>query len=309
MNSATVMLIPALALVAVSANAQETPTARSSESCSVGGAPVVVIDDAHENSQRSNFRGLIDLLGGDGFCVRQSATAITPVSLREAKVLVISNPGGWDGPGASLGADEASAVIAWVQAGGSLLLILDHAPAPKNAAMLTTALGVPSWHDGYAMVKVLDRLVPNIIFWQPDAFPADGPTIGATGPGGGTGYQGKDAVLARHPITEGRSSAERVRRVATFGGSAFEPPAGAEALMILPAAAASFRPTQTPGATPSFTAETPSVSVAGWVQGAVMKYGKGRVALFGESGFFSGGPAADNRLFVLNVFHWLTDSL
>ena len=78
--------------------------------------------------------------------------------------------------------------------------------------------------------------------------------------------------------------------------------------MILPAQAASFQPTQAPGATPSFTAETPSISIAGWLQGAVMKHGAGRVALFGESGFFSGGPAADNRLFILNVIHWLSNS-
>lgn len=308
MNSPTLM-IPALALVVASANAQQGPIARSTESCSVGEAPIVVVDDAHQNSQRSNPRGLMELLGGEGFCVRRSATVITPVSLKEAKVLVVGNPGGWDGPEASFNADETSAVIGWVQAGGSLLLILDHAPAPQNAAILTTALGMPRWHDGYAMVNVSGRMVSNIIFWQQEFFPTDGPTIGATGPGGGTGYQGKDALLARHPITEGRSAVQRVRRVATFGGSAFEPPAGAEALIILPAGAASFRPTQTPGAIPSFTADTPRLPVAGWLQGAVMKFGKGRVALFGENGLFSGGPAADNRRFILNVFHWLTASL
>jgi hypothetical protein len=37
-----------------------------------------------------------------------------------------------------------------------------------------------------------------------------------------------------------------------------------------------------------------------------MTVGQGRVAVFGESGLFSGGPAADNRQFVLNVMHWLS---
>jgi hypothetical protein len=305
MKANTAILISALVLAVAGASARETPIGRSTAPCSVGGAPVVLIDDAHQNSQRSTFRGLMELLAGAGFCVRQSASAITSAALKEARILVISNPGGWDGPEASLNATEVSAVMAWVQAGGSLLLILDHAPAPKNAAMLTAALGVPAWHDGYAMVKVSDRLLPNIIFWQPAVIPTDAPSVGATGPGGGTGYQGKDAVLTRHPITEGRSSAERVQRIATFGGSAFRAPAGAEPLMILPAQAASF---QAPGATPSLTVETPSISVAGWLQGAVMKHGTGRVALFGESGFFSGGPAADNRLFILNVIHWLSNS-
>jgi hypothetical protein len=59
----------------------------------------------------------------------------------EASILVISNPGGWESPDASLSGAEISAVVAWVQTGGSLLLILDHAPAPGYAAKLTTSLG------------------------------------------------------------------------------------------------------------------------------------------------------------------------
>ena len=123
----------------------------------------------------------MELLAGAGFCARQSATAITSESLKEARIFVVSNPGGWGGPDASLSVNEVSAVITWVQAGGSLLLILDHSPAPKNAAMLTTALGVPAWHDGYALVKVSDRLVPNIIFWQPGDFPTDAPAVVSIG--------------------------------------------------------------------------------------------------------------------------------
>jgi hypothetical protein len=40
-----------------------------------------------------------------------------------------------------------------------------------------------------------------------------------------------------------------------------------------------------------------------------MSHGKGRVAFFGESGFFSGGPAADNRLFIVNLFRWRAGTL
>jgi hypothetical protein len=37
-----------------------------------------------------------------------------------------------------------------------------------------------------------------------------------------------------------------------------------------------------------------------------MTIGRGRVAVFGETGLFSGGPAGDNRVFVLNLLHWLS---
>ena len=69
-------------------------------------------------------------------------------------------------------------------------------------------------------------------------------------------------------------------------------------------------------------AGSPSVSVKGWQQGAVLQYGKGRVALFGEAAMFTaqtieqGGRmgmnnphARQNEQFLLNVMHWLTGVL
>jgi hypothetical protein len=69
MKANTAILISALVLAVAGASAQETPIGRSTAPCSVGGAPVVLIDDAHQNSQRSTFRGLMELLAGAGFCV------------------------------------------------------------------------------------------------------------------------------------------------------------------------------------------------------------------------------------------------
>ncbi|HWQ32061.1 MAG TPA: hypothetical protein VNQ79_04195 [Blastocatellia bacterium] len=68
---------------------------------------------------------------------------------------------------------------------------------------------------------------------------------------------------------------------------------------------------------------TPRVPVKGWLQGAVLKAGKGRVAVFGEAAMFSAqlaGPqrqpmgmnaptAKQNHQFLLNVMHWLTSRL
>jgi hypothetical protein len=300
-------VIAALVLSAVSANAQQTPTFAS------GKGPIVAIDEAHKNTHAfgtASFRGLVGLLQGDGYRVRPLAESITPSSLTGVDVLVISGPGGWLTPDESLSSAEVAEVLQWIKNGGCLLLILDHMPAPQNAGRLTAALGVSRWHDGYAMVNVQDSApLGNIIFWRSDSFPAGAPAVGPTGPAGGQGYQGVDAVLARHPITEGRMPEQRVRRVATFGGSAFLPPPGAEVLLTMPRDAVSLTPLQTPGAVPSFPASTPRTPVGGWLQGAVLKLGRGRVALFGETGLFSGGPAADNRTFVLNVMHWLSGML
>jgi hypothetical protein len=70
-------------------------------------------------------------------------------------------------------------------------------------------------------------------------------------------------------------------------------------------------------------AGSPNVSVKGWQQGAVLHYGKGRIAFFGEAAMFTAqllGPRQDpmglnnprarqNQQFLLNVVHWLTGVL
>jgi hypothetical protein len=145
-----------------------------------------------------------------------------------------------------------------------------------------------------------------IIFGRSDSLPASSPRIGQTGPGGGRGYQGADAVLANHPVTRGVSSGQHVRRVVTFVGSAFQPPRGADVLLTLPLDAVSFTPAMIPNQLPVIDSATPRAPVGGWAQGAVWKLGKGRAAFFGETGLFSAGPAGDNRIFLLNLFEWLS---
>ena len=305
----------ALALIVVSANAQQVASPRlvGRPTFESGKGPVIAIDEAHQNTHTfaaPAFRGLVELLQSDGYRVRPLTEGITPASLTGVDLLVLSGPGGWVGPDAALSENEIADLLHWIRAGGSLLLILDHMPAPRNSGRLTAALGISNWHNGYAMVEIPDSApVGPITYWRAEFLPAGLPSVGATGPAGGVGYQGPDALLAKHPITEGRTAEERVRRVATFVGSAFQLPSGAEALLTMPGRAVSVMPAATTGAVPSVTPETPRTSVAGWSQGAVLKLGQGRVGLFGETGLFSGGPAADNRTFVLNVLHWLSGVL
>lgn len=305
--------VPALVLAVVAASAQQSASSATTISIAPafehGKGPVIAIDEAHKNTHTFGsppFRGLVQLLQADGYQVRPFAERISPASLTSVDVLLLSGPGGWLGPDESLSSQEVADLIQWVKGGGSLLLILDHMPAPRNSARLTAALGISRWENGYVAVQLQDSVVSNIIFWRAEFLPAAAPPLGPTGPRGGMGYQGSDAQLAKHAITEGRTPAERVERVATFGGSAFQAPAGAEPLLTLPRQAISQMPPETPGAPPVFTQQTPHASVGEWLQGAVMQLGQGRVALIGETGLFSGGPAADNRKFVLNVMHWLS---
>ncbi len=68
-----------------------------------------------------------------------------------------------------------------------------------------------------------------------------------------------------------------------------------------------------------FSQSTPRISAAGMFQGAAIRYGNGRVAVFGEAAMFSAQLAGPNRMpagmndpsapqnaqFLLNVVHWL----
>jgi hypothetical protein len=311
-----VVSVLALMFSTAIATAQERPSTQSTPrppTFQGDSGPVVAIDEAHSNTHTANsppFRGLVQLLQGDGYRVRPMSKGISDSSLAGVAVLIVSQPGGWLGPDSSHSEREVDRLLQWIKDGGSLLLILDHLPAPQNAARLTRALGVSDWDNGYTMVASRDSTpIGNIIFWRVDSLSASAPRVGPTGPAGGAGYQGQDAVLADHPITNGLGPHQYVRRVVTFVGSAFRPPAGSDVLLVLPAGATSFAPSVSPNESPRITLATPRTPVGGWAQGAVLRMGRGRVAVFGETGLFSGGPAGDNRVFILNVLHWLTGQL
>jgi hypothetical protein len=68
-----------------------------------------------------------------------------------------------------------------------------------------------------------------------------------------------------------------------------------------------------------FNSRTRYTSIDGWSQGAYMKYGKGRLVMFGEAAMFTAqlaGPsktrvgmnsdyAEENYKLLLNIIHWL----
>src|SRR5262249_31342624 len=180
-----------------------------------------------------------------------------------------------------------------VTQGGSLTMIVAHFRMPFMVAKLAEASGA-RFHNGYAV--------------DPQAPP--GPLL----------YKRADKSLADHPITRGRSEKERVDSVATFTGSAFQMDRGDPVLIFLGAEAFSYTP-KAFGRPPD--QDTPRVPIKGWLQGAVMQVGKGRVAIFGEAAMFSAqlaGPqkfpmgmndpiAKQNPQFLLNVMHWLSGLL
>lgn len=261
--------------------------------------PVVSLDAAHFNFHKldGRFETFGNLLRNDGFRLRAFTDPFSADSLSKTQVLVISNAlnkvnvGNWRGATPSaFTAEEIAAVKAWVGGGGALLLIADHFPFAGNAADLASAFGF-EFYNAYAMPKEET---------SSDAFVLE------------------DGTLKDDMILHGRSSAEVVRKVVTFTGSAFTAPSGARPILTLPQGFHLEFRTDSSIVTP----ETPRTEAGGLLQGAVMAIGKGRIAVFGEAAMFSAqrlGPAAEpmgfnapgaegNKQFILNLMRWLAQA-
>jgi uncharacterized protein (DUF2249 family) len=262
--------------------------------------PAVLLDEAHFNFHKTEgrYRPFAQFLRRDGYVVKPLTAKFSKESLSGAKILVVANALSeknkeeWVLPTPPAFTDEeVKAVHDWVNRGGSLLLIVDHMPFPGAAENLAGAFGL-RFSNGYAVED------------------------GKSGP---MYFKLSDGSLKEHAIVKGRSDAEKVDSVASFTGSAFQIPTDAAPLMVLGPSVVSMMTT----VAGRFEASTPRNPVGGWYQGAVMRVGKGRVAVFGEAAMFSAqlaGPnknamgmnapaAARNPQFLLNVMHWLSGKL
>jgi hypothetical protein len=253
----------------------------------VGTGPVVQIDEAHHNfhTATGRYSPFADLLRRDGYIVKASAARLTADALERGRVLVISNANRETVPSESTSSDrsafsaeEIAAVRDWVATGGSLLLIADHEPWAPAAEALGLAFGI-RFRGG--MANIPENSSGRLVFRK------------------------SNGTLMDHPITKG------IDEIATFAGSSFEMDAGGEALLV-------FGPQ-----TYSYSGQNESAPVTGHLQGAVLLYVKGRVAVFGEAAMFTAQLAGEDRhpmgmnaaiakqnpQFVLNVMHWLTNTM
>lgn len=270
--------------------------------------PLVLFDEGHNNWHKAkrSYRPFVDLIEADGYRVERNGNAFQRADLDRVDVLLIANATGTnesnDEPAFS--DDEVEIVRAWVNDGGSLLLITDHYPTGHANEKLAASFGIH-----FSKGQVADSLHFDSTFESTHLV-----------------YTRADSTLVSHPITDGASAGERLERVLTLTGQAVhaEPPA-VGFLRLAPSARASEpRPTverRGSDVLVSVAYENP-VPVPGWSQGLAFEYGRGRVVVLGEAGMltarFSGydgrpigmnTPGYDNRQLALNIMHWLTRKL
>lgn len=264
-----------------------------------GSGPVVRIDEAHNNyhTLSGRYAPFANLLRRDGFRLESSTAPLSKHSLGGTDILVIANAlaGQADkqpamAPASAFTDTEIRALHEWVEQGGSLLLIADHAPMSDAAMAIGQAFGF-EFIGGYAL------------------------STSASGQFKGTAAFHLGKGLVPTPLTRGRDTSEQVDTVITFTGSAFKAPPAATSVLVFQDGAKSF-----PAGPHGPDLAAPSVPLAGVSQAAILELGKGRVAVFGEAAMFTAqraGPngqaagmnaagAEQNHQFVLNLMHWLS---
>lgn len=299
----------------------------------IGAGPQVCIDEAHFNihTAEGRYKPFAELLRGDGYRVKGFKSAFTRETRSDCEVLVIANaraevnsegrPGRSYPHPSAFSREEINELVLWIREGGSLLLIVDHAPIPGFASDLGTVLGVHML-DGYARSSSEAR-VGAVVFgtaneepWRQFAKDREVPfeRFGSILANAGT--------LAPHPIVKGRNSEEQVDSVVTFTGHAFYPSGNVEPILIFgPKAVCQIRLRYNlEDARPE---DEPQFSVGGWLQGAALRLGAGRVVILGEAAMCTAqlwGPnrvpggmnspiASQNAQFCLNAVRWLSGLL
>lgn len=259
--------------------------------------PRVLFDEAHYNfhTATGRYKPFADLISNDGYQIVPNKQKFSAEVLRNFHVLIISNALGaerMNDSNASRNAftdQESDDIRDWVRAGGSLLLIADHAPMGSANQILAQRFDVD-------MSK--KYTIDNDNFEQ------------SSGNKGFIVYTRQSGSLADHPITHGRNKNERINKVIAFTGQSLKGPPGSFAFMKLADSAQDV-----------FGQEKP-ISAAGRAQGLALKFGKGRVIVMGEAGMLTAQvtgpqrspfgmniPGIDNRQLALNIMHWLTKKL
>jgi hypothetical protein len=267
----------------------------------LGKGPSILIDAAHHNFiiEMGLIKPLVDVLHADGYITKIDSQVFTKNYLSKYKTLVIMPAMPFKFGTKNIINDEITftneeltILQDWVNQGGSLLMLSEHAPIDKSMTPLFNKFGITTttgiiYDSAYCDTSI--KLSTNQTYIQ---------------------YTTENGLLnTNHPITQGQNSTEAIHRIVVYGGSG----------MIGQAYTNIFR--TSPYATiRKWSGNLPSGTVSS--QCLAGEFGKGRLVALGDcNGFtamyinsggkkYSAGMQVNNydwKQFVLNTFHWLSN--
>ena len=274
-----------------------------------GEGPKVLFDEAHRNIHTINglYKPFVDLIKSDGYQVVRNNEPFSQKVLEGYSVLVIANAlGSNDANDMPAFSDaEADAVRDWVQGGGALLLVTDHAPTGAAAENLGKRFGVE-------MSKGMTEDSGNH-----DTSAGDASQLV---------FSRENGLLLEHPITHGRDESEKINKVMTFTGQSLKAPENGMTLLKLGESALNRPATVTVeksgGDTNVFINYGEGTPATGYAQAVAIPFVQGRVVILGEAAMLTAQldgktnkpfgmnvSGIDNRQLALNIMHWLSKIL
>lgn len=258
----------------------------------------LLIDRGHYNAAMGVNGVLAGTLRKSGFEISGLEGKFDEASLKNTDMLLISNPlpdrfdtldqrakranqeFRWSDAAtqSAYTKSEISEIESWVKNGGSLFLILDHAPNGKAGETLAAVFGIENrnvgTYDTLSLDPISDTLggARNILFTR------------------------SRGLIGKHPIVKGIDS------ITTYTGESLVGPHGSDVLLYLPATA--YDQDWLPE-----TREFRYRSATGRSQAVAFDYGKGRVVMLGEAAItrpeFLSVSNRGNWKFILNILRWL----
>ena len=267
-----------------------------------GEGPVVVLDLGHNNVDDPEFPPILaEWLTQDGYVVRQLATRFDEATLASVDLVISRNPlsaynrDNWTLPTPSaFSRGEIELLYNWILSGGALLLVVDHMPIPGAAEELLSTFNFEI-SNGFALDERSLRGYDEEVIHA----------------AGRISFRRSDGSLADHPVTNGRTLAERVDSIVTAVGSAFRLPPDGQSLLTFGPSFVSLLPESSW----EFDDTTPRQAIEGWSQAGLARVGSGRVAILGDSMLLRSALedtetwALQNPQFTLNLVHWLSGLL
>ncbi len=259
----------------------------------IGKGPKIYVDHLHQNFHKisGRFKPFADLLTKEGY---QLDSLINLKQLNKNDVFVISNPihqkniGNWRRPiYDAFSSEEIQFLKNWVAKGGRLLLIADHMPFAGAANTLANAFGF-DFCDGFANLQKENRNSPDV-------------------------FSIENERLKPSEITN-----KGLESITTFTGSSFTIPKDAKGIL-------KFKKEDyclAPEIAWQFNETTKRSDLQNSYQGAILEFGKGKLAVFGEAAMFTAQTvtnnsgtfkfgfhseqAPNNIQFIRNLLFWLS---